>query len=187
MIPQVLGFAKADWDGIITSTLREAALQVVAGQKFLDLSSASGLRELKRALGTELAGRVGFLGLIVVPRTGVTVQTIRAIDAVRDALVQRYAAEAEGEATLAAMRPVLTKLQQTEIDNAPNALLLAWAAGIVQGDSPPSILIPGSGDGHRPLAEELRDLLRPGPSATANRAEEGTPQPAQPRERQARS
>ena len=183
LIPQVLGFSKANWDEIIAGILREVALQVVAGQTYLGLTSAQGLRELKQALGTELSNRVQVLGLIVVPRIGVTVQAIRAVDAVRDALVRRYTAEAVGDATLAAMRPVLTGLGPADIANAPNALLLAWAASIVQGASPPSVVVPGAGDGHRPLPDELRELLGQGlPPATAGRTEDATP-PAQPRER----
>jgi regulator of protease activity HflC (stomatin/prohibitin superfamily) len=147
LIPQFLAFSKADWDGIITTTLREVAIQVVARMAFLHLSSVRGLRELKEALGTELSERLRLLGLIIVPRSGVTVQAVRTTDAVREVLIQRYAAEPLGAAALARVRPMLTELEQADIDNARNALLLAWGATIVQGASPPSIVLTGAGDG----------------------------------------
>jgi regulator of protease activity HflC (stomatin/prohibitin superfamily) len=171
LISQVVGFSKADWDGIITTTLREVAIQVVARMAFLHLSSVRGLRELKEALGTELSERLRLLGLVIVPRSGVTVQAVRTADAVREVLIQRYAAEPLGAAALARVRPMLTELKQADIDNARNALLLAWGATIVQGASPPSIVVTGAGDGrgngHGPPPDALSAPPRQGPLSSA--------------------
>lgn len=159
-----LGYGKTDWEGLISASLREEAIQAMAGIDLLSLCSVWGLQELKRTLGTRLSERVQPMGVIVVPHSGVMVQGLRPTDAVREVLIQGYAAATLGAATLARVRPILSELEQGDLDNAWNALLLAWGASIVQGASPPSVVVSAAGNGHGPLPDGVRELLGQGPA-----------------------
>ena len=145
------------WNSILRTVLREIANEVVGGINLQQLLSPAGCRHFKRALSALLAKRVQSLGVIVNPRTGVSVQRLRLAEAVWRAMMDELAAVALGKAAAARIRPILAELSQGHPEVAWEALLLEWAAAVVQqGYLPQVVIAPANGPGR---GEHLRSTL----------------------------
>ncbi len=138
---QALHIPKEGWNSIIETVLREVANEVVASIDLQQLLTPQGRNWLKARLSEQLAERVESLGLLVNPRTGVTVQALRPTKAVSRAVVDRFVATLLGDAALDRVRPIVERLCGDGSGVAWEALLLEWASAVVQQGAPPQVMI----------------------------------------------
>jgi hypothetical protein len=157
---QALRIPDEGWNSIITTVLREAANKVVGGIDLQQLLTPGGHGLLKGELSALLAERVQSLGLIVNPHRGVSVQAVKPTDAVCRAAVDRFVAALLGEAALDRVRPILGELGRDHPDVARGALLLEWAAAVVQqGKSPGVLVTPDGWFQSKAMPDQLATLL----------------------------
>ena len=140
---QALNIPENGWESIIQTVLRETAIDVVGQFPFQRLFGSSGHMILKRALSSLLAERLRSLGLVVNPRTGVSVQSIKPSATLWQAMLERLAASSRGEASLARIRPILLELKSQNPGIAWETFLMEMAAsGVQSGRLPAFILAP---------------------------------------------
>jgi len=142
---QALRIPGEGWNSIIRTVLQETANEVIGGIALQELLTSEGRRLLKHTLSSKLAQRVQDLGLLISPRTGVSVQVLKPTDAVWRAMVDKFAAASLGEAALDRVRSILEELSRADPKLAWQALLLEWAAAVVQQGNLPQFVI-ASGD-----------------------------------------
>lgn len=139
--PQALLIPAEGWNSIVRTVLREAAAEVAGGLHSQQLLRPASRGLFKQRLSALLAERVLNLGMVVNPRTGVSVQALKPAEAIWQAMLDRLAAASLGEAALARVRPMLEALSQSHPDVAWEVLLLEWAAAVAQtGNSPQAII-----------------------------------------------
>ncbi|MBM4430953.1 MAG: hypothetical protein FJ026_11500 [Chloroflexi bacterium] len=172
-IPQALIISAAGWNSLVESTLREIAAQVVGSKRLQQWLCPAGYRDLKRALGAALAVQVSAQGVIVSPRTAVSIQALKPAETILHTMTDRFTADASGEAALARVRPVVDELTRQHPELAWQVLLLEWAAAVVQqGNMPQMVLASADGlgqDRHIPdvLPAGLRAMLQNAPASPA--------------------
>lgn len=189
---QALRIPDEGWDSIIRTVLSEKVNDVIGGVNLQQLLSPEGRGRLKRMLSALLAEQVQSLGILVNPRTGVSVQRLRPGYAVWHAMMEELAAVALGEAAAARVRPILEELSRADPKLAWETLLLGWAAAVVQqGNLPQLVIAPGDGlgrDGRTPgtlpgaLQAVLQDIVA---SAAEHRVETTTVSRSQDNEQRA--
>jgi regulator of protease activity HflC (stomatin/prohibitin superfamily) len=109
---QALRIPDEGWNSIIRTVAQETAGEIIGGIAFQQLLTPEGRGHLKCTLSALLADRVRGLGLIVNPRTGVSMQTLKPTNAIWCAMVDRFAGVLLGEAALDRVRPILQELSQ---------------------------------------------------------------------------
>jgi hypothetical protein len=152
---QALYIPDEGWNSMIRTVLREAANEVVSGITFQQLLTPRKRRHFKWRLSALLAERVRHLGLIINPKTGISVQVLKPADVIWQALVDRSAAVSLGEAALARIHPILEDLSQRHPEIAWETLLLEWAAAVTKEGTIPQVLVaPDQGSAVAVLAEK---------------------------------
>jgi hypothetical protein len=142
---QALRIPDEGWNSIIRTVAQEAASEIIGGIAFQQLLTPEGRGHLKCTLSALLADRVRGLGLIVNPRTGVSMQTLKPTNAIWCAMVDRFAGVLLGEAALDRVRPILQELSQHYPEVAWDALLLEWAAAVTKEGVVPQVVMASGG------------------------------------------
>lgn len=157
---QALRIPDEGWNSIIRNVLQETANEVTSGIAFQQLLTPRGRRHFKWTLGALLAERVRHLGLVINPRTGVSMQMLKPAHAIWQAMVDRLAAVSLGEAALARVHPILEDLSRRQPETAWEALLLEWAAVAAKDGTVPQVLVaPTGGPAH--AVPQGRDQFEP--------------------------
>jgi hypothetical protein len=138
---QALHIPDKGWDSIIRTVLQETANEVTSGITFQQLLTLRERRHFKWTLSALLAERVRHLGLVINPKTGMSVQVLKPADAIWQAMVDRSAAVSLGEAALARIHPMLEDLSQRHPEVAWETLLLEWAAAVTREGTVPQVLV----------------------------------------------
>jgi len=152
---QALHIPDKGWDSIIRTVLQETANEVTSGITFQQLLTPRERRHFKWTLTALLAERVRHLGLVINPKTGISVQVLKPADAIWRAMLDRLAAVSLGEAALARVHPILEDLSQRHPGVAWETLLLEWAAAVAKEGTIPQVLVaPDQGSAVAVLAEK---------------------------------
>jgi regulator of protease activity HflC (stomatin/prohibitin superfamily) len=167
---QALRIPSEGWNSIIRTVLRETASEVIGGATLDELLTPEGRRRFKHMLSAELAQRVQGLGMLVNPRTGVSVQVLKPTDAVSQAMVDQFIATPLGKAALERVRPILKELDRQYPGIGWETLFLQWASTVVRdgAEAVPSVVI-GSGAPTVPSASPSRDAREPAARSESHR------------------
>jgi regulator of protease activity HflC (stomatin/prohibitin superfamily) len=143
---QALHIPDKGWDSIIRTVLQETANEVTSVITFRQLLTLKERHHFKWRLTALLAERVRRLGLVINPKTGISVQVLKPADAIWRAMVDRSAAVSLGEAALARVHPILEDLSQRHPGVAWETLLLEWAAAVAKEGTTPQVLVAPAGE-----------------------------------------
>ncbi|HEX5808211.1 MAG TPA: SPFH domain-containing protein [Anaerolineales bacterium] len=170
---QVLRFENdAPWDEIVKTGITDIARNVIViSRTFDELATEAGMRYLKQALSGALAPRVRGFGILM-NRFAVGIMSLQPNETFRQALQERSAATAMGNAAAERVRPMLDQLNDHDQKKAFINLVMQIASAVAKNGQSPDILFPhseeflseaelGRNNGRDPLSSNMRRVSPP--------------------------
>jgi regulator of protease activity HflC (stomatin/prohibitin superfamily) len=144
---QVLRFENdAPWEEIVKTGITDIARNVVViAHTFDELATDTGLAYLKQALSGALAQRARGFGILM-NRFAVSIMSLQPNETFRQALQERSAAKAFGNAAADRVRPIFEEFNDKDQRKAFITLLMQIAAAVAKNGQSPDIIFPNSDD-----------------------------------------
>lgn len=169
---QVLHFENdTPWDEIVKTGITDLARNVIViSRTFDELSTGAGLAYLKQALSGALALRVRGFGILM-NRFAVSIMSLQPNETFQQALQERSAAKAFGNAAADRIRPVFEQFKDQDQKKAFLTLIMQIAAAVAKNGQSPDIMFPTwddflpgisiGGNGQGPMNSNLRRISSP--------------------------
>jgi regulator of protease activity HflC (stomatin/prohibitin superfamily) len=161
---QALRFeSDAPWEEIVKTGITDLVRNVIViSRSFDELVSDVGLSYLKQALSGALALRVGSFGILM-NRFAVSIMSLQPNKTFQQALQERSAAKAFGNAAAERVRPIFEQLNDQDQRKAFLTLIMQIAAAVARNGQSPDIMLPylddflaGGGNGQGSVNSNLR-------------------------------
>jgi len=160
---QILRFENdAPWDEIVKTGITDLVRNVIViSRTFDELATDAGLSYLKQALSGALAQRVQAFGILM-NRFAVSIMSLQPNKVFLQALQERSAARALGNAAADRVRPIFEQFNDQDQRKAFLTLLMQIASAVAKNGQSPDIMLPNlddfllGGNGQAPTNSNMR-------------------------------
>lgn len=140
-VTQALFLGETAWDLLVQDGVQEIVRQELAARPGAALLGAAEQIAFRTRLSAAVAERLRPLGIVLEPRTGLSILDIRPSGTVWRAMVDQVAAGPLGEAARRRVSVLLREAEQQQEQVARTALLLASAAGSVRDGAETQLVV----------------------------------------------